>query len=270
MYDFKGRTALVTGARQGIGKAIAMRLAKEGADIAILDLGDRDGGIPQALQDSRDEIASLGVRAEIFLTDVSNEKAVHDSVDAAAAAFGKIDFVVTAAGIGNKSDSLEVTTQAEMELVYKINTIGTMNVCHAVAPYMKERGFGRIVNIGSINGMYGTAGCFPYNASKWAVIGISKSLAVELGPFNINVNCVNPGFTWTPMWEITDRRVWEETYPGKPYEKGVIFKQANKGNLLPEIVEPEDIAASVAFLLSDEAKRITGAHINVDCGVLNR
>lgn len=131
----------------------------------------------------------------------------------------------------------------------------------------KQQKEGKIINFSSINGITGYAGPYAYNASKFAVTGLTQTLARELGPYGITVNCVCPGFVWTPMWQANDKACWEKAYLDKEYVPMTFYQDQCDTTCLKRATYPEDIACTVAFLLSEEARNITGQHINVDCGL---
>lgn len=268
MYNFKGKVAIVSGAASGIGQAVAIRLAKEGADIAVFDLPDRrTGEITDGLQNTVNEITSLGVEAFVQFTDVSNAENVEKSFVNVLKHFGKLDFVVNVAGISEAACAFEEYDYKTLDKVYEVNTRGTFNMDKEATKIFKKQKKGNILNFSSINGITGYAGPYAYNATKFAVTGITQTLARELGPYGVNVNCICPGFVWTPLWAANDRALWEQTHPGEEYVPMTFYNAQCEKTCLNKPVYPEDIANTVAFLLSDEAKIITGQHINVDCGL---
>lgn len=259
MYPFREKVAVVTGAAQGIGAAVALRLADEGVNLVLADI--------KPAEETALAARAKGVRALIVRTDVRERAQVQDLMDKALAEFGQIDQLVNVAGVGICNALVDVTDE-DWDRTMDINAKGTFLTCQLIGQYMAKRRQGRIVNISSIAGKSGSENLVPYCASKGAVIVLTQSMAKALGPAGINVNAVCPGLVWTPMWRST--ATWisnnspayagKEVTPEEVYENAVMLSTP-----LRKPTTPEDIAATVAFLLSDEAKMITGQAINV-CG----
>lgn len=263
-----GKVAIVTGAGQGIGRAVALRLAQEGADVVIADINS------EKAQQTKQEIRDLGRRALAHCIDVAKVDGGERMVEKVVAEFGRIDLLVNAAGVAQTKPFLEIT-EAEWDHVIDINLKGTVFCIQAVAEQMiqqvpKEvrlaggagKSYGKIVNFSSISGRRGRALQLHYAASKAAVISVTQSAALALAPYNINVNAICPGVVPTPMWEQIDR------------EYGHIFG-AKPGEAMRDFIEriplrragtPEDVAGAVAFLCSPDADYITGQTLNVDGG----
>ncbi len=244
------KTALITGASQGIGACIAKTLAADGFNIAIDCYSERE------VENGGEAVAAacreLGVEAECFVADVSNFEACGELVKAVKARFGSIDALVNNAGI-TKDGLMVRMSEAQFDAVINVNLKGTFNMLrHVGAVMMRQRG-GRIVNISSVAGVYGNAGQINYSASKAGVIGMTKTVAKELGSRGVTCNAVAPGFVRTPMTDVL-----EEDY------KAEILKQISLGRL----GEPEDIANAVAFLVSDKASYITGQVLVVSGGMV--
>lgn len=244
------KTALITGASQGIGACIAKTLAAEGFNIAIDCYSERE------VENGGEAVAAacreLGVEAECFVADVSNFEACGELVKAVKARFGTIDALVNNAGI-TKDGLMVRMTEAQFDAVINVNLKGSFNMLrHVGAVMMRQRG-GRIVNISSVAGVYGNAGQINYSASKAGVIGMTKTVAKELGSRGVTCNAVAPGFVRTPMTDVL-----EDDY------KAEILKQISLGRL----GEPEDIANAVAFLVSDKASYITGQVLVVSGGMV--
>jgi NAD(P)-dependent dehydrogenase (short-subunit alcohol dehydrogenase family) len=260
MYNLQGQVAIVTGAASGIGRAIALRLSREGAAGVVADLeGKAAEGLVQ-------EIAGQGRRGLAIEADVSVEKDVERIIQEALKNFGQVDILVNNAGIGTTGLIIDHTVD-DWEKSMSVNLKGTFLCSRAAAKAMIPRKKGRIVNISSIGGKEGEEFIGGYCASKFGVIGLTQVMAKELGRHRITVNAVCPGYIWTPMWQ--KMAVWfKENFPalaGKSPEE--IFEARVKSvTPLRRPQTGEDIASLVAFLVSEEAKNINGQSINVDGG----
>lgn len=242
----KDKVALVTGGGRGIGRAIVLALAKEGADIVTCDINLEN------LKEVAKKIEKLGRKILIQKVDVSKLSEVNDLVKKALDKFAKIDILVNNAGITRDNLILRMSEE-EWDQVLDINLKGTFNCLKAVArPMMKARS-GRIVNIASVVGMMGNAGQANYAASKAGIIGLTKSAAKELASRGINVNAIAPGFIKTTMTEALSDEVKEKLINQIP---------------LKRLGETTDVANLVVFLASDDASYITGEVIKVDGGML--
>lgn len=258
------RVAVVTGSSSGHGRAIAFRLAREGAAVLCLDLRRSalpDGFEPDIDVDTDSVIESHGGRAEFVETDVTSAQALESAADRAVEAFGRIDVWINNAGTFMGLASIDQETDDQFDRTVEINLKGTWLGCRAAASRIRTqevqgRSRGRIVNIGSIAGEFGQADICGYASSKGAVHNLTRNLAIELAPLQVNVNAVAPGYFPTAM----NRAFWDdpETLAGvealHPLPLGV----------------PDDVAAAVAFFASDDAAFITGAVLPVDGGVLAR
>jgi 3-oxoacyl-[acyl-carrier protein] reductase len=243
MGKLDGQIALVTGAARGIGQAIALRLAQDGADLALADVK------AEWLEDTAAKVRALGRRAECFAVDVSDGAAVEAGVAAVVAAFGKLDILVNNAGI-TRDGLLVRMDEASWDAVLGINLKGVFLMTKAAAKTMMRARSGAIVNVASIVGITGNPGQANYTASKGGVIALTKTCAKELGARGIRVNAVAPGFIHTAMTDAL-----------KPELREAMLKTIP----LARAGEPEDVAAVVAFLAGPDAAYVSGQTIPV-CG----
>lgn len=243
------KTALITGASQGIGACIAKNLAQEGYNIAVNCRSDAE--IQNGGSDVAEACRTFGVEAECFACDVSDFAACGEMVKAVKARFGSIDVLVNNAGI-TKDGLLARMSEEQFDMVTNVNYKSVFNMTRHVSAIMIRQRSGRIINMSSVAGVYGNAGQFNYSASKAGIIGMTKTAAKELGARNITVNAIAPGFVQTPMTDVLDEK-YKET----------IVKQIALGRF----GQPEDIANAVAFLASDKASYITGQIIEVSGGM---
>ena len=241
-----GKVALVTGAAQGIGKAIALALAKEGANIVVCDVNVEEA------QRTAGEIKSLGRDTLAVRANVAVFAEVEELVNKVIDKFGKIDILVNNAGITRDGLLLRMKEE-DWDLVLDINLKGTFNCTKACCRPMLKQKSGKIINVASIIGIIGNAGQANYSASKAGIIGLTKSTAKEFAAKGINVNAVAPGFIKTKMTEILPEEVKQNLLKAIPLDK---------------LGEPEDVAKAVVFLASDESSYITGQVINVDGGMV--
>jgi 3-oxoacyl-[acyl-carrier protein] reductase len=244
-----GRVALVTGAAQGLGRAIAERLARDGVSIAIGDIQY------QGACDAAREIGTLGVECTALHLDVSSEKSVAQAYQHTLLRFGRLDILVNSAGISGIRAPLEEMPLSDWELILRINLTGAFLMCKAGIPLMKQRKWGRIVNVASLAARSRTGvGKCHYAASKAGMVGFSRVLADEVGHEGITVNCVAPSRTLTAL-------TLANAAGNKDY-----FEQGVKQTAVGRLAEPMDTAHAVAFLCSDQASFITGTVIDVNGG----
>lgn len=243
MGQFDGKVALVTGAARGIGQAIAVTLAGQGADLALCDLN------AEWLSETAQKAKDLGRRVECFSVDVSKAADVQKATDEAAKAFGRIDVLVNNAGI-TKDGLLARMSEEDWDAVININLKGTFLFSKAVARYMMKQRSGAIVSVASIIGLIGNAGQCNYAASKAGVIALTKSMAKELAARNIRANAVAPGFIETKMTEALSEEVQQKMMANIPLQR---------------FGKPQDVANVVAFLASDAAGYVSGQVVTV-CG----
>ena len=247
MTLLKGKNVLVTGASKGIGRAIAIRCAQEGANVAFTYLSSVEKG--QALED---ELKALGIKAKGYRSDASGYGAAEELINNVVAEFGKIDALVNNAGI-TKDGLLMRMSEEQWDEVIRVNLKSVFNLTKAVIkPMMKEKK-GSIINITSVVGISGNAGQANYAASKAGMVGFTKSVAQELGSRNIRCNAIAPGFIETEMTAVLDPKVKEE------WEKGIPLRRAGKA---------EEVADSVVFLASDMSTYVSGQVLQVCGGML--
>ena len=242
--SLNGKTALVTGASRGIGRAIALRLAEDGANVAVIYAGSADKA--EAVVN---EITALGVNAKAYQCNVADSAAVNETVKAVTNDLGKIDILVNNAGITRDGLMLRMKDE-DFDAVLDTNLKGAFNMIRACYSGFIRKKSGRIINISSVSGIMGNAGQANYSASKAGVIGLTKSVARELASRGITCNAVAPGFIQTDMTEnLGDNNPLLNSIP------------------LGRMGKPEDIAAAVTFLASDSAAYITGEVLKVDGGL---
>ncbi len=274
MYNLNGKVALVTGAggKNGIGRAIATRLAKEGADVAVNDIAEHpyaaDQTDWQGLPDVVREIEALGRRAISVVADVSDAEQVAEMVDKTVAHFGKIDVLVNNAGTKADKDRVPVIdlAEADWDRVQRVNVKGVFLCSQAVARHLVKQGTGgKIINISSVTGKQGSARYAAYSASKFAVIGFTQSLAHELAPYGINVNAICPSLVDTERVGHLAAALMPEDL--SPEEQRAEFARRNAASVpLGRLAEGTDVAKMAAFLASDEAAYLTGLAVTVAGG----
>ena len=256
MARLQGKVAIVTGAALGIGKACAIRMAEEGAAVALLDIHDETGEAVAA------ELRARGYKARYWRCDVAHEAEVKRATDEAAAHFGRLDVVVNNAGISGANKPTHELTEAEWDRVQAVNVKGVFfGVKHAI-PHLKKAGGGSIINLSSIYGLIGAPDVPPYHASKGAVRLMSKTDALIYAPDKIRVNSVHPGFIWTPMVEKHLKTVGDDMAASKAATAAL--------HPLGSMGEPDDIAWAVVYLASDESKFVTGTELVIDGGYTAR
>lgn len=250
MSELNGKVAVVTGAARGIGAGIARRLADDGARVVVIDLSE------EAAEATAAEIVAAGGEAKGFGSDVSDERSVASAVERIVAEWGGIDILVNNAGI-IKDNLLFKMSVADWDAVMGVHLRGSFLWSRAAQTFMVERKWGRIVNLSSTSA-YGSRGQANYAAAKAGIQGFTKTLAIELGPFGINVNAIAPGFIATEMTRASAARM------GMEWDDFVALYVSE----IParRVGEPSDIANVVAFLVSEESSYVTGQIIDVAGG----
>lgn len=247
MKLLEGKTALITGAARGIGKAIAVEFAKQGANIAFTDLV-----IDEVGHATETELASYGVKVKGYASNAADFEATHEVVKQIHEEFGSIDVLVNNAGI-TKDTLMMRMSEAQWDAVLTVNLKSAFNFIHAVTPIMARQRGGSIINMSSVVGVSGNAGQCNYSASKAGLIGLAKSIAKEMGPRGIRANCIAPGFIITDMTAALPEEVREQWAKSIPLRRGGT---------------PEDVAKVALFLASDLSSYVTGQTIHC-CGGMN-
>ena len=247
MKLLEGKVALVTGAGRGIGKAIALRFAQEGANVAFTDLA-----INEAVEETVKEIEAMGVKAKAYASNAANFDESHEVVKQIVEDFGRIDVLVNNAGI-TKDGLMMRMSEAQWDVVINVNLKSAFNFIHAVTPVMAKQRSGSIINMSSVVGVSGNAGQCNYSASKAGMIGLAKSIAKEMGPRGIRANCIAPGFIITDMTNQLSQEVKDQWAAQIPLRRGGT---------------PEDVANVALFLASDLSSYVSGQVLHC-CGAMN-
>jgi len=244
MKLLEGKVALITGGARGIGKAIALKFASEGADIAYTDLADND-----TTKATTKAIADLGVKVKMYVSNASNFDETHKVVEDIHKDFGRIDILVNNAGITRDGLMLRMSEQ-QWDIVIDVNLKSAFNFIHAVSPIMMRQRSGSIINMSSVVGVGGNAGQTNYAASKAGLIALAKSVGKEFGSRGVRANCIAPGFIITDMTGVLPEDVRQQ------WEKQIPLRRGGT---------PEDVANVATFLASDLSSYVSGQVINC-CG----
>ena len=247
MKLLQGKVALVTGAARGIGKAIAVRFAEQGADVAFTDLE-----INEAVEQTLAELEALDVKAKAYASNAASFEESHEVVKQIVEDFGRIDVLVNNAGI-TKDGLMMRMSEAQWDAVINVNLKSAFNFIHAVTPIMAKQRGGSIINMSSVVGVSGNAGQCNYSASKAGMIGLAKSIAKEMGPRGIRANAIAPGFIITEMTNKLPQEVRDAWNQQIPLRRGGT---------------PEDVANVALFLASDLSSYVSGQVIHC-CGAMN-
>jgi NAD(P)-dependent dehydrogenase (short-subunit alcohol dehydrogenase family) len=275
----QGKTAVITGAARGIGRAIAAAYAEQGADVMGIDIcgpvspsSEAEPAKPQDLEETGRMVKQFGRRFVPFQGDVRDIEALRRAAKQAAAELGHVDIVVGNAAIQTYAPLLKMDDRQWKDVI-DVNLTGYANTIRAFAPLLVERGSGRIILIASGQGRHGVKNAASYATSKWGVIGLMKCAALELGEHKITVNCIEPGLTDTALtrnptrWKAAVAEV-EHTKPPEqtPTEEEVAQKMMKKSPMKIPWLQPQDIAPVAVFLASDEAHLVSGATYDVTAG----
>jgi len=252
------KVTVITGPAKGMGRAVTLAFAQEGARLV---LAGRDTA---AIEPVAAEARALGVDAIVVPCDLTDAKQTAALAQAALAAFGRIDVLVNVAGgSGPIGKTGWETTPEEFDEIVELNMKGCFNTMRAVLPAMVEQKGGKVVNVGGTFGMRGRAGRMAYSASKWGLRGITKSFALEAGPYNVNVNCVAPGMVDGPRFR-------EKVCADMAHKLGITLEEAMQRHAadyaLRRVTLDDDVADACLFLASDRSRQITGADLPVDGG----
>ena len=242
-----GKVALITGAAKGIGKAIALKFASEGADVAFTDLV-----INEAAEETIKELEAFGHKVKGYASNAADFAQTQEVVDQIMAEFGHIDILVNNAGITKDGLMLRMS-EAQWDAVINVNLKSAFNFIHALTPIMARQRGGSIINMSSVVGVSGNAGQCNYSASKAGLIGLAKSIAKEMGPRGIRANCIAPGFIISDMTSALSEEVREQWVKTIPLRRGGT---------------PEDVAKVALYLASDLSSYVSGQVIHV-CGAMN-
>jgi len=253
-----GRVTVVTGASQGIGRAIATEFGQAG-DTVVLAARNVAG-----LEETASEVAAAGGSPVVIETDVTSESSVGSMVESVMNEHSRIDALVNNSGIGGPSGTLWKVDPAEWRSTFEVNVFGVFLMSRAILPVMIDQGAGSVIMIGSISGKRPLYGRSSYSASKTALIGLTRTLAVEAGSHGIRVNLISPGFVAGPRLDW----VMEAQAESRGIGVDEVKKEFEAEAALGRLTEPVDVAQTAVFLASDEAKAITGADINVNSGVV--
>jgi NAD(P)-dependent dehydrogenase (short-subunit alcohol dehydrogenase family) len=241
----ENRVALITGSASGMGKAMALRFAKEGCDIVVADL-NLDGA-----KKASDEVRAIGRKAYAIRSDISSSQDIKDLIDQSIREFGKIDILINNAGAAG-GGPLEASDEDEWDRVLALNLKGAFLTCKAAVPHMKKQGYGKIINLSSMGAVRPSVSVLAYHSAKAGIIGLTRNLAFELAPFNIYVNCIVPGPIETPFWDPLSKGL-------SAGQKRAFFDALAKKEVpLGRMGTPDDIAGPALFFASELSSYVTG------------
>jgi NAD(P)-dependent dehydrogenase (short-subunit alcohol dehydrogenase family) len=254
----KERVVVITGPAKGMGEAVTLAFASEGCRLALV------GRDVAAIEPVAERARALGAEAIVIPCDITDELQCQGAAERTVAAFGRIDVLVNVAGgSGPVGKTGWETTREEFDEIVELNMTGCFNTMSAVMPVLIEQRYGKIVNVGGTFGMRGRAGRMAYSASKWGLRGITKSFALEAGPYNVNVNCVAPGMVEGPRFR-------GKVVPEMAKRLGITEEEAAERHAadyaLRRVSTGDDVAQACLFLASDAARQITGVDLPVDGG----
>jgi len=247
LFDLHGRVAVVTGTSRGLGQFLARALARAGADLVITARRKDD------LRDFQREVEALGRRALPVALDVRDQGSITTMAEAALAGFGQVDILVNNAGCNIRKPALEVTWE-DWNTILDTNLRGSFFVAQAIGRHMVERGYGRIINIGSVTSVAGYAGLAPYGASRGGIKQLTMSLADDWGPHGVTVNCLAPGWFKTAQ----NARMYEDQEWVEMLKSRIPARRPG---------QPDDLDGAVVFLASEESRYVTGQTLLVDGGI---
>jgi 3-hydroxybutyrate dehydrogenase len=253
----KGKTALVTGSTSGIGLACARALAAEGADIMLNGFGD-----PQAIESIRSEIEATGVRVRYSGADLTNAEAIEQLMARARDELGGVDILINNAGMQHVAPIDQFPVE-KWDLILALNLTAAFHTIRLALPAMKEKGWGRIINTASAHSLVASPNKAPYVAAKHGIAGLTKAVALETATSGVTINCISPGYVWTPLVE--------NQIPDTMKARGLTREQVMNDVLLAaqptkKFVTVDQVAALALFLCRDEASAITGANLSMDGG----
>ena len=250
MFQLTGKIAVITGSGSGIGKAVALLFAKQGATVHVMDLNE------ESCNDTVSEIMANNGKAHAQVCDVTDQQQVKNIFSE----IGKVDIMVNSAGVSHIGN-VETTTEADIDRLYKVNIKGVYNCLQAAVTIMKQKKSGVILNLASIAGIIGLADRFAYSMTKGAVYAMTLSVARDYIHDGIRCNCISPARVHTPFVDGFIKK----NYPGKEEE---MFEKLSKSQPIGRMAKPEEIAGLVLYLCSDEASFITGCDYPIDGGAI--